>query len=160
MRPPFAISAPLTWRRHITVDANKEVVFDFEKLADTVRVAVPMLDRVIDINFYPVDQAAKANSRWRPVGLGVMGLQDVFFQLRLAFDSAEAQALSAKIQEEIYFHALVASAELAEKNGAHPAFAETRHAKGQFQFDLWKVEPTGHDRWEALRQLHSEDGTA
>ncbi len=138
--------------RHVTMDANKEVVFDFEKLANTVRVAVPMLDRVIDINFYPVDQAAKANSRWRPVGLGVMGLQDVFFQLRLAFDSAEAQALSAKIQEEIYYYALVASAELAEKSGAHPAFAETRHAAGQFQFDLWKVEPTGHDRWEALRQ--------
>ena len=65
--------------RHVTDGA-----FDFEKLAATVRHAVPMLDRVIDINYYPVPQAAVANSRWRPVGLGVMGLQDVFFQLRIA----------------------------------------------------------------------------
>ena len=137
--------------RHVTLNEHKEVVFDFDKLAETVRIAVPMLDRVIDINYYPVHQASSANSRWRPVGLGVMGLQDVFFQMRLAFDAPEAQALSAKIQEEMYYHALVASCQLAEKNGPHPAFAETRHAAGQFQFDLWKVEPTGSERWEALR---------
>ncbi len=138
--------------RHVKVNESGEVVFDFDKLAETVRIAIPMLDRVIDINYYPVKQAASANSRWRPVGLGVMGLQDVFFQMRLAFDAPEAQALSAKIQEEIYYHALVASAALAEKAGAHPSFSETRLAKGQFQFDLWKVEPTGAERWEELRQ--------
>lgn len=138
--------------RHVTMDENGKVVFDFEKLANTVRIAVPMLDRVIDINYYPVHQAATANSRWRPVGLGVMGLQDVFFQMRLPFDSPEAQALSTKIQEEIYYHALMASATLAERNGSHPSFAETRHAQGDFQFDLWKVKPTGEQRWEALRQ--------
>jgi ribonucleoside-diphosphate reductase alpha chain len=111
-----------------------------------------MLDRVIDINFYPVDQAAKANARWRPVGLGVMGLQDVFFQMRLAFDSPEAQTLSTRIQEEIYFYAMQATVELAEKFGAHPSFDETRLAKGQFQFDLWNVKPTDEARWESLRQ--------
>jgi len=126
--------------------------FDFEKLAATVRHAVPMLDRVIDINYYPVPQAAVANSRWRPVGLGVMGLQDVFFQLRIAFDAAEARALSAKIQEEIYFHALTVSCELAEKHGAHAAFAESRAAKGELQFDLWGVKPEDSARWEALRE--------
>jgi len=138
--------------RHVTTNDAGEAIFDFEKLAETVRVAIPMLDRVIDINYYPVKQAANANSRWRPVGLGIMGLQDVFFQLRLAFDSPEAQALSAKIQEEIYYHALVASIQLAEKAGPHPSFPETRLAKGQFQFDLWNIEPTGADRWEDLRQ--------
>lgn len=138
--------------RHVKVDESGEVVFDFEKLAETVRVAIPMLDRVIDINYYPVKQAASANSRWRPVGLGIMGLQDVFFQMGLAFDAPEAQALSAKIQEEIYYYALVASVQLAEKAGPHPSFVETRLAKGQFQFDLWKVEPTGGDRWQELRQ--------
>jgi ribonucleoside-diphosphate reductase alpha chain len=91
--------------------------FDYEKLADTVRLAVPMLDRVIDINYYPVPQAASSNNQWRPVGLGVMGLQDVFFQLGLAFDSEEARELSTRIQEEIYYHALVASCDLAEKYG-------------------------------------------
>ncbi|WP_263365992.1 ribonucleoside-diphosphate reductase subunit alpha [Edaphobacter bradus] len=127
-------------------------VFDFVKLAATVRHAVPMLDRVIDINYYPVPQAASANSRWRPVGLGVMGLQDVFFQLRVPFDSAEARALSAKIQEEIYFHALCASCDLAEKHGPHAAFQETRAAKGHFQFDLWSIAPPDSARWESLRE--------
>jgi ribonucleoside-diphosphate reductase alpha chain len=110
-----------------------------------------MLDRVIDINYYPIAQAASSNALWRPIGLGIMGLQDVFFQLRLPFDCAEAQALSTKIQEEIYFHALTASAALAERDGPHPAFAETRLARGHFQFDLWNVTPTECERWDALR---------
>lgn len=132
--------------RHLT-----DGVFDFEKLAATVRQAVPMLDRVIDINFYPVPQAASANSRWRPVGLGLMGLQDVFFQLRLPFDSPEARRLSRKIQEEIYFHALTVSCELAEQNGPHAAFAESRAANGELQFDLWGVSPEEAERWKQLR---------
>ena len=132
--------------RHVS-----EGAFDFAKLAETVRVAIPMLDRVIDINYYPVPQAAAANERWRPVGLGVMGLQDVFFQLRLPFDSPEAQYLSARIQEEIYFHALSASCDLAEKDGAHPSFSETRLAEGKLQFDLWGVKPANEARWNALR---------
>ena len=132
--------------------------FDFEKLAETVRVAVPMLDRVIDINYYPVHQAASANSRWRPVGLGLMGLQDVFFQLRMPFDSPEAQQLSTRIQEEICYHALTASCELAEKQGAHPAFAETRLAAGQLQFDLWGVKPADEARWNTLRARIQQHG--
>jgi ribonucleoside-diphosphate reductase alpha chain len=132
--------------RHVSDGA-----FDFAKLAETVRVAVPMLDRVIDINYYPVPQAATANTRWRPVGLGVMGLQDVFFQLRLPFDSPEAQYLSARIQEDIYYHALSASCDLAEKEGAHPSFSETRLAEGKLQFDLWGVKPADETRWNVLR---------
>jgi ribonucleoside-diphosphate reductase alpha chain len=81
-----------------------------------------------------------------------MGLQDVFFQMRIAFDSAEARALSAKIQEEIYFHALSASCDLAEKHGPHAAFNETRASKGEFQFDLWGVTPENSARWEKLRE--------
>ena len=136
--------------RHITQEGGT-ARFDFEKLAATVRHAVPMLDRVIDINYYPVPQAAGSNSRWRPVGLGVMGLQDVFFQLRWAFDSPEARELSARIQEEIYYHAIAASADLAERNGPHAAFNETRASRGEFQFDLWGVKPKDTERWEALR---------
>jgi ribonucleoside-diphosphate reductase alpha chain len=105
--------------------------FDFDKLAETVRIAVPMLDRVIDINYYPVPQAANANARWRPVGLGIMGFQDVFFQLRLPFDSTEAQYLSTRIQEEIYYHALMASCDLAVKDGPHPSFADTASCRRQ-----------------------------
>jgi len=139
--------------RHVT-----DGKFDFEKLANTVRVAVPMLDRVIDINFYPVPQAAAANSRWRPVGLGVMGLQDVFFQLHLPFDSPEARALSARIQEEIYFYALSASCTLAEQDSRHEAFAETRTAKGVLQFDLWGITPMDKARWDALKARIAQHG--
>ncbi|HVW77142.1 MAG TPA: ribonucleoside-diphosphate reductase subunit alpha [Alloacidobacterium sp.] len=132
--------------------------FDFAKLARTVSTAVPMLDRVIDINYYPVEQAASANNRWRPVGLGLMGLQDVFFQLEMAFDSPEARALSTQIQEEIYYHALSASCDLAEKHGPHAAFADTRAAKGELQFDLWKVTPTDTARWDALKERIAKHG--
>jgi ribonucleoside-diphosphate reductase alpha chain len=109
-----------------------------------------MLDRVIDINFYPIPQAASSNAKWRPIGLGLMGLQDVFFQLHLPFDSAEAQALSTSIQEEIYYHALLASCELAEKHGRHETFADTRLAQGHFQFDLWNISPSDLSRWHEL----------
>jgi ribonucleoside-diphosphate reductase alpha chain len=128
-------------------------VFDFDKLASTVRTAVRQLDRVIDLNFYPIDTAKTANSKWRPVGLGVMGMQDVFFKLRLPFDSAEALALSTRIAEEIYFNALSQSNELAAQAGPHPGFAESRAANGELQFDYWpNAQPHDTARWEALRE--------
>ncbi len=139
--------------RHI-VDGE----FDFEKLAKTVRTAVKYLDRVVDINFYPIDTAKSSNNRWRPVGLGLMGLQDAFFQLKLPFDSVAAQALSKKIQEEIYFHALTSSAELAEKHGPHDSFQDTRAAKGDLQFDLWNVQPTDEKRWATLKAKIQKTG--
>jgi len=124
--------------------------FDFEKLAQTVELAVRQLDRVIDLNFYPIASARGSNLRWRPVGLGLMGLQDVFFQLRLPFDSESARALSCRISEEVYFHALRTSVELARENGAHPSFADTRAASGELQFDAWGVTPDNPRRWEDL----------
>ena len=132
--------------------------FDFERLGEVVRQVVPFLDRVIDINYYPTDESEASNGRWRPVGLGLMGLQDVFFKLGLAFDSPEARALSRRISEEIYFNALWASTELAEANGAHPGFAETRAAAGDLQFDLWGAEPTDRERWARLRERIAEHG--
>ena len=134
-------------------------VFDFDKLASTVRTAVRQLDRVIDLNFYPIDTARTANRKWRPVGLGVMGLQDVFFKLRLPFDSAEALALSTRIAEEIYFHALTMSNELAQQYGAHPGFAESRAANGELQFDYWpQARPNDDARWASLRASVKEHG--
>ncbi len=139
--------------RHVAAAADGSQAFDFDKLAATVRTAVRQLDRVIDLNFYPIDTAATANRKWRPVGLGVMGLQDVFFKLRLAVDSAEALALSTRIAEEIYFHALAQSNELAAQHGAHPGFDQSRAADGELQFDYWP-QAKQHDeaRWEALRE--------
>ncbi|MAL03342.1 MAG: ribonucleoside-diphosphate reductase subunit alpha [Arenimonas sp.] len=131
---------------------------DFDKLADTVRLAVRQLDRVIDLNFYPIESARRGNLRWRPVGLGCMGLQDVFFRLRLPFDSEAARALSARIAEAIYFHALEASCELAQERGRHPNFDDTRAAHGELQFDAWGVSPSEPARWDALRERIREHG--
>ncbi|WP_458070923.1 ribonucleoside-diphosphate reductase subunit alpha [Rhodanobacter sp. BL-MT-08] len=145
--------------RHVVRAADGGHAFDFEQLASTVRTAVRQLDRVIDLNFYPIDTARTANIKWRPVGLGVMGLQDVFFKLRLPFDSPEALALSTRIAEEIYFHALSMSNEVAAQVGAHPGFAESRAADGELQFDYWPQAQT-HDsaRWDALRERIKQHG--
>nr|BFE68629.1 hypothetical protein GCM10020092_019300 [Actinoplanes digitatis] len=114
---------------------------DWAKLRETARTAVVFLDRVIDINYYPSEQAAASNPRWRPVGLGLMGLQDAFFALGLPFDSAAARELSTRVSEEIYLTALETSASLAERFGTHPAYPETRAARGDLQPDLWGVTP-------------------
>lgn len=137
---------------------EEEARLDFEALAETVRLAVRQLDRVIDLNFYPIETARNANLRWRPVGLGVMGLQDVFFKLRLPFDAEPARALSRRIAETIYFHALTASSELAMERGRHPAFADTRAARGELQFDAWGVPPSPELDWEGLRARIAEHG--
>ena len=132
--------------------------FDFDRLSETVLHVMPFLDRVIDINFYPTDEAGYSNNKWRPVGLGLMGLQDVFFKLGLPFDSDEARALSARISEEIYLNALTASAKLAEQFGAHETYDRTRVAQGDLQFDLWGVEPTQTQRWTEVRELVKTHG--
>ena len=138
--------------------------FDFDKLGHVVRTAVPFLDRVIDINFYPTEEAGVSNDAWRPIGLGVMGLQDVFFKLRLPFDSPEALELSTRIQEEIYYWALSTSCDLAEKSGPHPAYEHTRAAQGDLQFDLWTQQngdgfaPADPERFDALKERIAEHG--
>ncbi|TVQ77955.1 MAG: ribonucleoside-diphosphate reductase subunit alpha [Bradymonadales bacterium] len=125
--------------------------FDFEKLGRSVRMAMTYLDRVIDINFYPIESSSSSNKKWRPVGLGLMGLQDVFFLKSFAFDSPEAQQLSAKISEHIYFHALRQSCDLAKELGPHENFSDTRASQGVLQFDLWGVTPSEDLAWDDLR---------
>ncbi|WP_327231267.1 ribonucleoside-diphosphate reductase subunit alpha [Streptomyces murinus] len=124
---------------------------DWARLDETVRTAVTFLDRVVDINFYPTEQAGRSNAKWRPVGLGAMGLQDVFFQLRLPFDSPEAKALSTRIAERIMLAAYEASADLAERSGPLPAWEQTRTARGVLHPDHYDVEETWPERWTALR---------
>jgi len=158
-KPPSAIWARSILVHHLDSEADQgRSEFDFGKLAETVRLAVRQLDRVIDLNFYPIDSARRGNLRWRPVGLGCMGLQDVLFRLRLPFDSDAARDLSKRIAEEIYFHALQASCELAEELGAHAAFADTRAARGELQFDAWGVVPENAARWDALRHRIQRHG--
>jgi ribonucleoside-diphosphate reductase alpha chain len=131
---------------------------DWERLDETVRTAVTFLDRVVDINFYPTEQAGRSNARWRPVGLGAMGLQDVFFKLRLPFDSPEAKALSTRIAERIMLAAYEASADLAERNGPLPAWEKTRTAQGVLHPDHYGVEFTWPERWAALRERIAANG--
>ncbi|MFD3717834.1 ribonucleoside-diphosphate reductase subunit alpha [Streptomyces sp. NPDC058674] len=131
---------------------------DWERLDETVRTAVTFLDRVVDINFYPTEQAGRSNARWRPVGLGAMGLQDVFFQLKLPFDSPEAQALSTRLSERIMLAAYEASCDLAEKNGPLPAWEQTRTARGVLHPDHYEVERNWPERWDALRARIAKTG--
>jgi ribonucleoside-diphosphate reductase alpha chain len=144
--------------RHTFVDEDGVTHFDFDKLRRTVRTAIRQLDSVIDLTFYPIDEARASNSRWRPIGLGLMGLQDVFYQLRLPFDAPEARRLSALISEEVYYQALTTSCDLATEKGAHPAFAETRAARGELQFDTWGVTPDDSERWQGLRERIRREG--
>lgn len=125
---------------------------DWTRLDETVRTAVTFLDRVVDINFYPTEQAGRSNAKWRPVGLGAMGLQDVFFKLRLPFDSPAARELSTRIAERIMLAAYEASADLAERNGPLPAWEKTRTARGVLHPDHYDVELTWPERWAALRE--------
>ncbi len=141
--------------RHTHADGT----VDHARLAETVARAVRQLDLVIDLTWYPIATAAAANRRWRPIGLGMMGLQDVFFQLGVPFDGDVARGVSREIAETIYLAALEASAELAEEHGAHPAFAETRAAGGQLQPELWGVTPSREPaRWAAVRARIARTG--
>ncbi|HWL42895.1 MAG TPA: ribonucleoside-diphosphate reductase subunit alpha [Ilumatobacter sp.] len=139
-------------------EPGKPPAFDFTRLGEVVRQVVPFLDRVIDINYYPTPEAQHSNHQWRPVGLGVMGLQDVFFKMGVAFDSPEAQEMSTLVQAHIYFHALWASTELAAQHGPHATYAGTRAADGKLQFDLWGVTPPAGLDWDGLRARIAQHG--
>ncbi|MFC4493634.1 ribonucleoside-diphosphate reductase subunit alpha [Streptomyces ovatisporus] len=149
---------------HLTArgtDGETTWTMDWERLDATVRTAVTFLDRVVDINFYPTEQAGRSNARWRPVGLGLMGLQDVFFRMRLPFDSDEARELSARISERIMLAAYGTSAELAERHGPHPSWTETRTARGVLHPDHYPQagkESAWPELWAELRARIARTG--
>ena len=126
--------------------------FDFQKLYDVTHQVAKNLNRIIDINYYPVPEARHSNLRHRPIGIGVQGLADVFFKMRYPFDSQEARALNVEIFETIYFAAMSASVDLAKADGPYETFAGSPLSQGKFQFDLWGVQSTGRWDWEELRQ--------
>ncbi len=126
--------------------------FNFDKLVEITRVATRNLNKVIDVNYYPVPQAEYSNKRHRPIGLGVQGLADTFILMRYAFDSAEAKQLNKDIFEAIYYAAVSESANLAEKLGAYETFQGSPMSEGKFQFDLWDVQPSKRWDWDSLRQ--------
>lgn len=113
--------------------------FDFEALVHATRALARNLDRVIDLSMYPVDEARRSNMRHRPVGIGVQGLQDVFFRLKLPFEAPEAADLNRRIFETIYFAALTESCQLAKECGPYSSFAGSPASEGRLQFDLVSV---------------------
>lgn len=127
---------------------------DYDKLREVVDRAVTFLDRVIDTNYYPIEESKRSNSKWRPVGLGLMGLQDALFKMRLPFDSAEAKKTSARISEEIYHQALQTSMRLARTEGSFPAFEDSRYADGKLQVQLAETDgvdmPELHHDWDDM----------
>jgi len=125
--------------------------FDFDKLYEVTYQVAYNLNRIIDNNYYPIEEAKRSNLRHRPIGLGVQGLADVFILLRLPFESDLAKMLNKNIFETIYFAAMTASKDMAIKQGAYETFAGSPLSKGQFQFDLWNVEPSNRYDWNALR---------
>ena len=125
--------------------------FDHDKLYEVTYEATKNLNKIIDYNYYPVEEARNSNMRHRPIGLGVQGLADVFILLRQPFESEEARALNKEIFETIYFAAMTASKDLAKIQGPYETYAGSPVSKAQFQFDLWGVEPTLRWDWYSLK---------
>ena len=132
--------------------------FNHLKLFDLVEYAAKNLDRVIDLNFYPIPEGKTSNVRHRPIGIGVQGLADVFCMLRLPYESPGAAQLNREIFETIYYGALCASCNLAHQYGAYSSYEGSPASKGQLQFDLWGVEPSDRWDWTGLRQQIADYG--
>ncbi len=132
--------------------------FDFDKLHEITRIVTRNLNRVIDVNYYPVPEAKKSNMRHRPVGIGVQGLADAFLLMRMAFDSEEAQTLNRDIFETMYHAALTESNLMATEEGAYETFEGSPASNGQLQFDLWNVTPTERWDWTELKSKIKESG--
>ena len=125
--------------------------YDFGRLHEVTQVATRNLNKIIEINHYPVPEAKKSNFRHRPIGLGVNGLADAFLALRLPFDSPEARQLNIQIFETIYHAALTASCELAKELGTYETYEGSPISQGQLQYDLWDVKPTNLWDWDSLK---------
>src|SRR5688572_4548864 len=132
--------------------------YDHQKLFEVTYEVTKNLNKIIDRNYYPVPEARNSNMRHRPIGLGVQGLADAFIMLRLPFESDLAKMLNKNIFETIYFAAMTASKDLAKEQGAYETFAGSPLSKGQFQFDLWNVQPSDRWDWDTLRKEVMEHG--
>ncbi|AMJ67865.1 ribonucleoside-diphosphate reductase subunit alpha [Hymenobacter sp. PAMC 26628] len=151
--------ASLALPRYLVTDAKGNTTFDHDKLYEVTYQATLNLNKVIDVNYYPVPETQRSNFRHRPIGLGVQGLADTFIALRMPFESDEASGLNEDIFETIYFAAMTASKDLAVKDGAYETFPGSPLSRGKFQFDLWGVTPkSGRWDWAALRAQVMEHG--
>jgi ribonucleoside-diphosphate reductase alpha chain len=145
--------ASIALPKYVTEGPDGKLFFDHTKLYEITKVATKNLNKVIDINYYPVEEARRSNFRHRPIGLGVQGLADAFIMLRMPFDSAEARGLNEDIFETIYFAAAETSMELAKTQGTYETYEGSPASKGILQFDMWGVTPkSGRWNWNDLKE--------
>ena len=131
---------------------NEDKTFNFEKLHEVTRVVTKNLNKIIDVNYYPVKEAENSNFRHRPIGIGVQGLADAFMMMRMPFDSAEAKQMNKDIFETIYHAAVTESNALAKVEGAYSTFEGSPASQGILQFDMWDVKPSNRYDWNELKE--------
>lgn len=139
-------------------EVTGEKTYDHQQLYEVTKVVTKNLNKVIDVNFYPVAEAKHSNMKHRPIGIGVQGLADTFAKMRYPFDSPEAMELNKDIFETMYFAALEASCEVAEMEGPYETYAGSPISKGILQPDMWNVTPSNRWNWESLRQKIAQHG--
>lgn len=139
------------------IDKNTRT-YNFAKLKDVAKVVTRNLNKIIDVNFYPVPQTERSNMRHRPIGIGVQGLADTFILMRYPFESPEAKRLNIQIFETIYYGALEASCELAEKLGPYQTYEGSPVSKGILQYDMWGKTPTDLWNWAELKEKIAKHG--
>ncbi len=138
---------------------KEDGTYDHQKLYEITKVVTRNLNKVIDVNYYPVEEARRSNMRHRPIGIGVQGLADTFMLMKLPFDCDESRKLNKEIFETIYYGAMETSMEMAQEEGAYETFEGSPVSKGIFQFDMWGVEPdSGRWDWFELKQKVKKNG--
>merc|ERR1712029_876962 len=142
----------------VNMFVKEKKTFDFEKLKMVSKVVTKNLNRIIDVNFYPVEEARNSNMRHRPIGIGIQGLADAYILMRYPFESEEARLLNKQIFETIYYGALEASCEVAEKEGPYSTYEGSPVSKGILQYDMWNVTPTNLHDWAALKSKIAKHG--
>lgn len=139
-------------------ESEGKPTFNFEKLYNVTQRVTKNLNKIIDINYYPVPEAKNSNLKHRPIGIGVQGLQDAFFKMRFPFESEEAKQLNKDIFETLYFASLTTSMELAKETGVYESFEGSPASKGILQYDMWGVTPSERWNWSELKENIKKHG--
>jgi len=142
----------------VNMFVKPDKTYDFEGLKRVAKVATKNLNKIIDVNYYPVIEARNSNMRHRPIGIGIQGLADAYILMRFPFESEEASTLNKQIFETIYYGALEASCEMAEKEGPYSTYEGSPVSKGQLQYDMWGVTPSNLHDWAALKAKIAKHG--
>jgi ribonucleotide reductase alpha subunit len=142
------------------LESDEGISFDYDKLVEVAGIATHNLNKIIDVNYYPVPETEYSAKRQRAIGLGIQGLANVYIKMRVPFDSMEAREINKNIMESIYYGAMKMSHQLAVENGAYPLFKGSPLSEGKFQFDLWEVKPSDRYDWNKLREDIIRDGVA